>query len=159
MRSVTEFPTHILTQGLKNREALVAEGKTPEEVQAGIGEAHKYEGDKLKHFMNAMEVASQNPEKLRRVLVVSYAEGEKVHEKALKVDEMHYVPDLVVAAKPPAAGEAKGKGNARGGGGRDNKRSGPKESPWGLSPEEKAEKKQRSANAAAAKEAGAATKQ
>jgi hypothetical protein len=52
-----------LNKGIKAKEELTAAGKTAEEVMAGIGEAFKYEGDKLKHFVNAIECAIANPEK------------------------------------------------------------------------------------------------
>lgn len=137
MRSVTEFPTHKLVEGIKIKTALAAEGKTAEEIQQNIGEKFKYEGDKLKYFLNAIECANQNMEKLSRVLVVALSEGEKAPPKAIQVDEMHYVPDFSVAPgvammkKPSPGGGGKGKGKGRG----------PKESPWGLSPEELAAKK------------------
>jgi len=142
MKSVTEFWSVTLVKGLNAKNALVAEGKTPEEIQTSLGEAFKYEGDKLKHFVNAIEVASQNLDKLSRVLVVTLNEGETTPPKAVKVEESHYVPDFQVAPKPVAnkatiAAAAKGAGK----GGRGGRRDGPKESPWGLSPEQKAAKK------------------
>ena len=81
MKSVTEFPTHKLLAGLKTKTQLAGEGNTPEEIQASIGEAYKLEGDKLKFFWNAIEIASQNLEGLSRVLVVTLAEGEKRAEQ------------------------------------------------------------------------------
>lgn len=147
MKSVTEFWNVNLVKGLKAKEALAAEGKTPEEIQETIGTTFKLEGDKLKHFTNAMEVASQNPDKLHRVLVVTFAEGEAVPPKALKVEEHHYVPAFLKEAPAPVAdakddgkGARKGRGGpARGG---QSKTDGPKikTSPWGLTPEEKAKK-------------------
>jgi hypothetical protein len=136
MKSVTEFWTATLNKGIKAKEALVAAGKSAEEIAAGLGETFKYEGDKLKHFVNAIEVAIANPEKLSRVLVVQLNEGEKVPAKATKIEEHHYVPDFqqearaVVTTKrdPKAQGPKK-----------DQNR--PKTSPWGLTPEEKAAKK------------------
>jgi hypothetical protein len=141
MKSVTEFWNVTLLKGLKAKEALVAAGKSAEEIAQGIGEAFKMEGDKLKHFINAMEVAIAHPEKLQRVLVVTLAEGENAPQKATKVEEHHYVPDFVKENKPAEAKDAKGGGRK---GGRPNKGGrgdGPKSSPWGLSPEEKAAKK------------------
>jgi hypothetical protein len=139
MKSVTEFPTFKLMQGLKTKGELTAAGKTPEEVLQGLGETYKLEGDKLKHFNNAVDVASQNQEKLSRVLVVSLAEGESIPPKAAKVEEHYYVPEFQKEARPVMskadlktkdAGRGKGKGGGK-----------PKESPWGISPEEKAAKK------------------
>lgn len=144
MKSVTEFPSWTLSKGLQAKTALVTEGKTAEEIQTSLGETFKYEGDKLKHFVNALDVAGQNTDKLRRVLVVSYTEGEAVPPKATKVDEHHYVPEFLVEAKPAQSADPKGGGKGRGKG-----KGGPKGSPWGLSPEEKALKNKGPAKAAA----------
>ncbi len=137
MKSVTEFWTATLNKGIKAKEELTAAGKTAEEVMAGIGEAFKYEGDKLKHFVNSIECAIANPEKLSRVKVVQLAEGEKVPAKATKIEEHHYVPDFQQEAR--AVSTAKRDPKAQGGPKKDANR--PKTSPWGLTPEEKAAKK------------------
>ncbi len=148
MKSVTEFWMINLGKGLAAKTALAAEGKTPEEIQQSMGETFKMEGDKLKHFINAVEVASQNAEKLSRVLVVSLAEGETIPQKAVKVEEHYYVPEFEKAPKPKVeAGKSDGKGKGRGGEKRKGS-GGPKESPWGLSPEQKAAKKGKSQAAA-----------
>ena len=137
MKSITEFASFTLAQGLKAKAALTAEGKSAEEIQAGLGTTFKYEGDKLKYFVNALEVAGQAGENLKRVLVVSLAEGEAAPGKAVQLEEMHYVPEMLITAKPAAPadkGDGKFKGKGRG------KGNTPKSSPWGLSPEEKAAK-------------------
>ena len=139
MKSVTEFWAATLNKGLKSKEALTAEGKSPEEIQTAIGEAFKYEGDKLKYFIAAMDVAAQNQEKLSRVLVVSLNEGETAPPKAVKVDETHYIPDFAVAARP--VNLTKADPRQQGGGKKGGQGKGPKTSPWGLTPEEKAAKK------------------
>lgn len=145
MKAVTEFNSFKLNQALKAKTDLAAAGKTPEEIQASLGETFKLEGDKLKYFVNAVEVAGANTEGLTRVLVMSAAEGEKAPAKSQQFEELHYVPEF--QAKPKAAGEERSEGRGgrggRGGGrgGRDGGRGGPKESPWGLSPEQKAAKK------------------
>lgn len=138
MKSITEFANFTLTNGLKAKATLAAGGKSEEEISQSIGETFKYEGDKLKHFINAINVAEQNTEKLKRVVVVSLAEGETAPAKAIKVEETHYVPEFLIETKyqPPQKAEKGGRPN-RGGG---NKSSGPKSSPWGMSPEEKAAK-------------------
>lgn len=147
MKFVTEFANMTLTQAIKSRAALVAEGKQPEEVQAALGATYKLEGEKLTHLVNAVEVASQNTENLKRVLVVSLNEGEKAPAKAVQVEAFHYVPEFLVTSRP-APVEKK---DARGGRGKGRSHSGPKESPWGLSAEQKAEKKAAQAAAAAEK--------
>ena len=137
MKSVTEFANHVLTQGLKVRTEMTGEGKTAEEIQAKLGEAFKYEGDKLKHFVAAVEVAGQNLENLSRVLVVSLNEGENAPPKAIKVEEHHYYPEFKMAPKAVVMQ----KNDPKGGGKRKDGPKGPKESPWGLTPEQKAAKK------------------
>lgn len=135
MRSVTEFNFIALDKGLKTKAALAAEGKSPEEIQTSLGESFKLEGDKLKYFSAALDVAGQNPQNLKRVLVVALNEGEAAPPKAVKVEEMHYVPEYMVTSKPVATESKGGRGKGRG------RRDGPKSSPWGMSPEEKAAKK------------------
>ena len=143
MKSITEFANVTITAAMKTKAALTAEGKSPEEIQAGLGETFKMEGDKLKHFANALEVAGANQENLKRVLVVSLAEGEKAPAKAIQVEEHYYVPEFHVDPKTTQKkhddkGARGGKGGGRGGKG--GGKGGEKESPWGLSPEQKAAK-------------------
>lgn len=140
MKSVTEFWSFTLLPGMETKNALAAEGKTPEEIQAAVGEKHKLEGDKLKHFINAIDVAAKNLEKLSRVIVVTLNEGENPPPKAVKVEEHFYIPDFKVDPKPVATKKADERGGPRKGG-KGKGGGGPKESPWGLSPEQKAAKK------------------
>jgi hypothetical protein len=100
MRSVTEFPNFKLFQGLKTKTDLSGEGKTAEETLSALGESFKMEGDKLKHFSNAVDVAGQNQDKLFRVLVVSLNEGEIIPPKAVKVEEHYYVPEFQKEIQP-----------------------------------------------------------
>lgn len=137
MKAVTEFPGFVLTKALTTKTALAAEGKTPEEISASLGETFKLEGDKLKYFVNAIDVAGQNPKDLRRVMVVSLNEGEAAPAKATQVEEMYYIPEALVLAAAPKAADPKGGRPRRGGKGGGDKKG----SPWGLSPEEKAAKK------------------
>jgi hypothetical protein len=140
VKSVTEFWSFALLPGMETKKALVAEGKTPEEISAAMGEKHKMEGDKLKHFINAIEVAAANLEKLSRVLVVSLGEGENPPPKSTKIEEHHYIPDFKVDPKPVMNKKSMDERNGPKKGGK-GKGGGPKESPWGLSPEQKAAKK------------------
>ncbi|MBK9322326.1 MAG: hypothetical protein IPM97_05125 [Bdellovibrionaceae bacterium] len=137
MKSVTEFANVTLNKGLSTKAALAAEGKSAEEIQQGLGETFKYEGDKLKYFINALDVAVQNQDNLKRVFVVSLSEGENVPVKAVQIEEMHYVPEFLITSAPTKV-DAKGRGGKGGrGAGRGDKKSG---SPWGMTPEEKAAK-------------------
>lgn len=147
MRLVTEFASFTLVKGLSTRAALLAEGKSPEEVETSLGETFKLEGDKLKHFVNSLDVAAANADKLKRVVVLSLNEGENAPAKATKIDDVYYGPEFLAAPRPaPEKTDAKGGGRGgRGGGGRGGpggRGSGaPKSSPWGMTPEEKAAKK------------------
>jgi hypothetical protein len=157
MKSVTEFASFTLTNALKTKTSLAGEGKSPEEIEAAFGESTKFEGEKLKHFMSAMDVAAQHPEGLKRVLVLSLNEGEKAPPKSVQVESVCYVPDFYVAPKPPAPKDAQGgrggrggrggKGGPGGGKGGPGKGRGEKESPWGPSPEQIAAKKNKGAGA------------
>lgn len=139
MKSVTEFFTFKLLKGIEAKTALTAEGKSPEEVEQSIGETFKLEGDKLKYFFNSLDVASENLDKLTRVLVVSLDESEKVPPQAVKVEDHYYVPEFQKTLTPTEPKQV-----AKGGGGNRNKgkrKDGPKSSPWGITPEELAAKK------------------
>ncbi|MBS1971615.1 MAG: hypothetical protein JSU04_14990 [Bdellovibrionales bacterium] len=141
MKSITEFAVFTLNKGLAAKAALANQGKSPEEIQTSLGETFKFEGDKLKYFINALDVAGQNQQDLKRVFVISLGEGESAPAKAVQVEEHHYVPEFLNTAKPVAAAtDAKGgRGGGKGGrgGGRGEKKGG---SPWGMTPEEKAAK-------------------
>ncbi len=145
MKSVTEFWALHILKGHEAKKAFLAEGKSPEEVAQAIGEQMKFEGDKLKHFVNALEVTIEEPQKLSRILVVSLNEGEKAPAKAVQIEESCYIPEFKSDPKPVAqkkTGKEDGGKNRKGKGG-----GGPKESPWGLSPEQLAAKKGKGAGA------------
>ena len=147
MKAITEFASFLLTRGNQIKATHTAEGKTPEEIQAAIGTSFKLEGDKLNYFTHALDVAGQNAENLKRVFVISLTEGEAVPQKATKVEDLYYVPDFHVVAKPKAApSKTDGKQD------RPKRKGGdaPKTSPWGMSPEEKAAKAAKSLAAKAA---------
>lgn len=160
MKSVTEFPSYILVKGNEAKAALVAEGKTPEEVQVSLGATFKYEGDKLKYFINALDVAAKNAEGLVRVMILRLNEGESFQGKpesgkGVQVEDLCYLPEFRVVVDPNAASKKSSKGGrgkgrqGRGGG----EARGLKESPWGLSPEQKAAKRSSEKAAAAARKA------
>lgn len=143
MKAITEFPSFVLSKGLTAKTALTTEGKSPEEVSAKLGETFKFEGDKLKHFIAAIDL-SATAKDLKRIMVVGLAEGETAPAKAVKVEDHYYIPESLILSAPvkPAADAKGGRGGKGGGGGRGGGKGGggPKGSPWGLSPEEKAAK-------------------
>ena len=133
MKSVTEFAYPLLQKVLAAKTTLTTEGKTPEEVSTAIGESFKLEGDKLKHILAASDLVVDKTA-VRRVVVVSFAEGEPAPAKYQKVEEFHYLVDIVELTKfvPPSKSDRRGP--KKGG------REGAKSSPWGMTPEEKAAK-------------------
>jgi hypothetical protein len=146
MRAVTEFANVTLTQALKARAALAADGKTPEEIQESLASTYKLEGDKLTHFINALVVAEKNSDGLKRVLVMSLNEGEKAPAKSVQVEAHHYVPEFhidpkTMQKKADSKNDRNGRGGRGGAGGKGKGGGKGKESPYGLSPEEKAAKK------------------
>lgn len=146
MKSITEFSQPTLQKVLAAKAALA--GKTPEEMTAGLGETLKMEGDKLKFAMAAADLIADK-KSVRRVVVVSFAEGEEAPAKYQKIEDTHYLVETLEPVKAPVAAAAPTKGGRGGGFKKDNKSSGPKSSPWGASPEEIAAKKKASAAAAA----------
>lgn len=137
MKAVTEFASFTLNAALKAKAALMAEGKSPEEIQESLGATYKLEGEKLGYFITALEVAAANADDLKRVLVVRLSEGEKAPAKALQTEDIAIYPEARVQArpdKPKDDGKRGGRGGGRGG------KSDTKSSPWGMSPEEKAAK-------------------
>lgn len=137
MKSITEFQPTTLTKILNTKNALAAEGKTPEEIAAAIGETFKYEGDKIKYAIAAAELAKDKTP-VRRVLVASFAEGEKPAPNYQQVEDTYYMVEMF-NAKPVVMEKTETRGGPRRGGG--NKGGGSKGgSPWGMTPEEKAAK-------------------
>jgi hypothetical protein len=137
MKAVTEFSVFTLNKAIQAKAALAAEGKTPEEIQENLGQSFKLEGEKLGYFIQSLEIASTNSQNLKRVLIVRLNEGEKAPAKAVQIEELHFIPEFFLQNTPAPAVSAPAKGGRSGG--RGNKGGGgPKGSPWGLSPEEKA---------------------
>lgn len=135
MKSITEFQPTTLQKVLAAKNSLAAEGKSPEEISAAIGETFKYEGDKIKYALAAAELA-KDKSSIRRVLVASFAEGEKPAPNYQQVEDTYYMVETF-NAKPVVKEKADTRGPRRGGG---KGGSAPKGSPWGMSPEEKAAK-------------------
>lgn len=148
MRAVSEFAGHILVKGIAAKAALVAEGKSEEEIATSLGETFKFKDNRLKYFTLALGVAEANLENLYRVRAFTFEENETIPEKAVKIEEVYYVPEFFTGPKP--AKPVATKKESRGGGKKDRPK-GPRPSPWGASPEEIAEKKAASLRSAAAK--------
>ncbi len=145
MKAVTEFPAFTLTKAIQLKTTLAAEGKTPDEIKENLGQNFKLEGEKLGYFMQSLEVASANSQNLKRVIVVKLNEGEAAPAKAVQLEECHYIPEFLITVNLNPKTAPDGKGGRRQGGRGGKNSSGPKGSPWGLSPEEKAAKNKKPA--------------
>lgn len=105
---------------------LTASGKTAEETSQALAETYKLEGDKLKHFTAALDLAKAKANNLKRVLVFSLAEGEKAPAGAVEKEGSYYATEFfyVPEKKKPHGPKGKGfggkggKGKGRGGRGR-----------------------------------------
>lgn len=91
MKTITEFFGLHLNNALKASKELAAAGKTPEEIQQALGSSFKAEGDKLKFLTTAMELIKERSEGLKRVVVLTIAENEKVPPHTEKRDEHYYL--------------------------------------------------------------------
>lgn len=134
MRTLTEFTGMQLKNGFAKLQELATAGKSAEELNQGMGEAFKYEGDKLKWFLFAIEVATGKFEGLKRVLVHQLAEGENAPTGAVQKEAWHLVAEGFVAPSKPLPEErgarggrdGKGRGGKRGGGRDGGKGRGPR---------------------------------
>ena len=151
MKAMSEFPVHILTKGLTAKATLAAEGKSEDEIATSLGETFKFKDNRIKYFMVALGVAESQLEKLYRIRVFSFSEGETIPEKAVKVEDLHYIPEFFNPTPGPKPITVKPDPKAGRSGGKKDRPKGPKASPWGLSPEEIAAKKEASLKAAESK--------
>ncbi len=134
MRTVTEFFGTTFAKAFEIEKTLAAAGKTPEELpaarEAAIQEAYGFEGEKLKHFLAAIEVASAKPDRIKRVLVAQLTEGEKAPRTGLEKEGFVYTVEHFPSLHKPeppkndrefgGRGDKRGRGKGRGGkGGRD----------------------------------------
>jgi hypothetical protein len=160
MKTITEFfgkslktieeklPTITKEATATATETLKAEGKSEEEMTAALPEAikaavaaklletDKLEGDKLAMCLAAIEVAKSARGSLKRVLVMTAAEGEKAPAGAKEVDGKYYLAEVFPEAGRPAAPDARddrfgGKGKRDGKGGRGGKGGGRDGKPGG----------------------------
>ena len=133
MKTLTQFTSNQLKNGIQKATEFTTAGKTAEELPVAMGEEFKMEGDKLKFFMHAIDVVKTRADGLKRVVVLNFAETEKIPSSYQKRDENHYLAEYYPSLEKPAKGrggrfEGKGdgkRGKGRGGkGGRGDKRGG-----------------------------------
>jgi hypothetical protein len=136
MKTMTEFSAFTLRDAhSKAREihaALQTEGKPAEELEqakketlnAYLTEKFKLEGEKLELFLKALEVAEAKPrelENLKRVVVYTIAEGEKVPGNVIQRESHAFGAEYLASLRPQkqdrresGSKHAKGKGKGRG---------------------------------------------
>jgi len=118
MKHITEFFGHSLTAALVKDKELAASGKSPEELASAreqlLTELTKFEGDKLKHFMAALEAIAAKPDRIKRVVVWQVSEGEKAPKAALARDGFIYLVEHFPHAHGPAQPGRKQEENRRG---------------------------------------------
>jgi len=115
MKTMTEFSAFPLREAyLKNKEihaALKGEGKPEAELAQAqkdtfsefLKEKHKIEGEKLDLFLKALELISSKPgelENLRRVVVYTVAEGEKVPHSVTQKDGHAFGAEYLASLRP-----------------------------------------------------------
>lgn len=124
MKTITEFDGFTLKRGLQKLVELEKEGKTAEEIPALITETFKYEGDKLKFFQAALDMAKARgatPEnsRVKRVVVMTLQETEKAPQGSEKRDEHTYLLEFFPAPpQPKRKGRDRFDGKGKGGRGK-----------------------------------------
>jgi len=136
MKTMTEFSAFNLrdahTKAREIHAALQTEGKPAEELEqakketlnAYLAEKFKLEGEKLDLFLKALEVAGAKPrelENLKRVVVYTIAEGEKVPGNVVQRESHAFGAEYLASLRPQkqdrresGSKHAKGKGKGRG---------------------------------------------
>jgi hypothetical protein len=136
MKTITEFSAFNLRDAhSKAREihaALQTEGKPAEELEqakketlnAYLAEKFKLEGEKLELFLKALEVVGAKPrelENLKRVVVYTIAEGEKVPGNVVQRESRAFGAEYLASLRPQkqdrresGSKHSKGKGKGRG---------------------------------------------
>ncbi len=118
MKTLTEFTVSHLKSAAEKRQELTTAGKTPEELPAALGEVLKLEGDKLNFVIHSLEAVEGKSQNLKRVVVLSLAEGEKAPGGAVQKGDHYYMLEYY----PPLPGERPAKSADGRRGGRGDKR-------------------------------------
>ncbi|MCM0606135.1 MAG: hypothetical protein KA715_08600 [Xanthomonadaceae bacterium] len=121
MKTLTEFASVHLTRGLTLVTELTTAGKPPEEQQAALTETFKFEGDKLKHFTQALITIKEKSAQIKRVVVLTLSEGEAAPQGATQLEGHAYLAEYFPAPFNPNEKKADNR-NERGG--RDGKKGG-----------------------------------
>ena len=129
MKTLTEFSGFVLKEALAKKTALLAEGKTEEEVQAAIHEQLKLDETKVGFYKNVLDMTSSRLDRVKRVVVALRAtETEKVPESYIEREGHFYLVEYFASADSRGAVSSGRDDDRRGGrggrGGRDQGRGG-----------------------------------
>lgn len=98
MKTITEFSGFALKEALAKKTALLAEGKSEEEVQAAINEILKLDETKVSFYKNAVDMTASRMDRVKRVVVATKAtEGEKVPEAFMEREGHFYLVEFFPA--------------------------------------------------------------
>jgi hypothetical protein len=129
MKTLTEFSGFVLKEALAKKTALLAEGKTEEEVQTAINEQLKLDETKVGFYKNVLDMTSSRLDRVKRVVVALRAtETEKVPESYIEREGHFYLVEYFASADSRGAVSSGRDDDRRGGrggrGGRDQGRGG-----------------------------------
>ena len=115
MKTLTEFSGFVLKDVMAKRTALLAEGKTDEEVQAVVNEQLKLDEAKVGFYKNVVDMTSSRIERVKRVVVALKAsETEKVPENYIEREGHFYLVEYFPDANSRNATRGRDDGDFRG---------------------------------------------
>ena len=130
MKTITGYAAVNIKNAAKIQDELSKSGKTAEELPQATSDAFKegmkLEGDKLTFMLNAVRAVSGRMNDLKRVVVLSLAEGENAPGGAIQIGDHYYRPEYYAPINPPhPERHGRGRRDGKGGkGGRDGKKPG-----------------------------------
>jgi hypothetical protein len=127
MKTLTEFSGFVLKEAMTKKAALVTEGKSEEEIQAGVNELLKLDEAKVGFYKNVVDMTSSRVDRVKRVVVaVKASETEKVPENYIEREGHFYLVEYFPeAGRAPARGGREDRDFRSGrGGGRDGRGGG-----------------------------------
>jgi hypothetical protein len=115
MKTLTEFSGFVLKDVMAKKTALLAEGKTEEEVQAAVSEQLKLDEAKVGFYKNVVDMTSSRIERVKRVVVALKAsETEKVPENYIEREGHFYLVEYFPDANSRSVARGRDNGDFRG---------------------------------------------
>lgn len=122
MKTITEFSGFQLKDAFAKRQALVAEGKTEEELPAAFNEAMKFDEAKANLYKNAVSLLGKDADRVKRIIVAAKTTEDEKPTDGFKEIEGHFFKlELFAGAPAPVRGNDRDFGGRGGKGGRDKK--------------------------------------